>query len=138
MIGQSSRFKPSPFTSTIPLNTTGIKRDIIVIGASIGGVPALQRLFAALPPDLPAAVGVVLHRWGQPGELASVLAQDCSLPIVEPREKEPVQEGTIYLAPADQHMVWREGYVTVEQGPKGTIRGPRLTRCSTRLPRPTV
>ena len=37
------------------------KRDIIVIGASAGGVQALTNLVADLPADLPAAVFIVLH-----------------------------------------------------------------------------
>ncbi len=118
MGAQRSRSVGSHFTSPAPLNLLGIKRNIIVIGASAGGVSALQRLFGALPPDLPAAIGVVLHRGAQPGELASVLGRDSSIPIVELHEKEPVQEGTIYLAPADRHMVLRESYVTVQRGPK--------------------
>lgn len=48
------------------LNQAGIKRRVIVIGASAGGVVALQRLFAGLPARLPAVVGVVLHRGPMP------------------------------------------------------------------------
>lgn len=44
------------------MNQARIKRDIIVIGASVGGVQALQSLCARLPSDLPAIVGVVIHR----------------------------------------------------------------------------
>jgi two-component system chemotaxis response regulator CheB len=55
---------------------------------------------------MPAAVGVVLHRGERPGELAAVLARGSSLPIVEPRETQPLRQGTIYLAPADHHMMF--------------------------------
>lgn len=55
------------------LNLAGIKRDIVVIGASAGGVLALKRLFAALPASFSATVGVVLHRGGRLSQLASVL-----------------------------------------------------------------
>lgn len=100
------------------LNVSETKRNIIVFGASAGGVQALQRLFTGLPSDLPAAIGVVLHRGAQPGELASVLARHSSLPIIEPDADEPVREGTIYLAPAAQHMVFHKRYVTLQHGPK--------------------
>ena len=100
------------------LNLAGTKRNIIVIGASAGGVQALQRLFTALPSDLPAAVGVVLHRGERPGELKSVLARRSSLPIIEPRETQPLRQGTIYLAPADHHMVFHAKNVEVQRGPK--------------------
>src|SRR5262245_28265291 len=56
-------------------------RDIIVIGASLGGVEALRRLVGALPPKLPAAVFVVLHiPPDSPGYLAAILADAGPLP----------------------------------------------------------
>jgi hypothetical protein len=36
-------------------------RDIVVIGASAGGIPALTTLVAGLPPDFPASILVVVH-----------------------------------------------------------------------------
>jgi chemotaxis response regulator CheB len=57
------------------INNAGIKRDVVVIGASAGGVMALKRLFAAFPPNMPAAVGVVLHRGREKGKLAEVLGR---------------------------------------------------------------
>ena len=95
-----------------------IRRDIIVIGASAGGVKALQRLFAAFPRTLPAILGVVVHRRVLPGHLASVLARHSSLPIIEPQDGEILRQGTIYLAPADHHLVFYDGSAGVVQGPK--------------------
>jgi two-component system chemotaxis response regulator CheB len=102
----------------IPLNLARIKRDIVVIGASAGGVMALKRLFAILPVGLTAAIGVVLHRRAIPGELASVLGHRSSLPIIELRDGEALRQGTIYLAPADHHMLFHEGSVALLRGPK--------------------
>jgi len=55
-------------------------RDIIVIGASAGGVDALQRLVAGLPPELPAAIFVVIHQppWHR-SELPSILSSKSPL-----------------------------------------------------------
>jgi len=115
---QTPQFTRSRFTTSAPLNPNGTKHDIIVIGASAGGIPALQRLFSVLPSDLPATVGVVLHRGTRASELASVLARRSALPIIEPYKDELLREGTIYLAPADQHMVFHQRDVTLEHGPK--------------------
>jgi len=108
------------------LNLAGIKRDIVVIGASAGGVLALQRLFAALPVCFSATVGVVLHRGDRLSLLASVLGRHSSLPIIEPRDGELVRQGTIYLAPADHHMLFHNGYIALVQGSKENSTRPAI------------
>src|SRR5438876_284985 len=44
------------------INPEGQARDVIVVGASAGGVQALMHLLSKMPGDLPAVVGIVLHR----------------------------------------------------------------------------
>ena len=122
----SSQPTHSRFTTSDPLNPHGTIHDIIVIGASAGGVSALQRLFAALPSDLPATIGVVLHRGAYPSELRSVLASRSSLPIVEPHANEPLRQGTIYVAPADQHMELRRRDVILQHGPTEHFTRPAV------------
>jgi len=102
----------------VPLNSEGIKRDVIVIGASAGGVPALMQLFAALPPGLPAIIGVVLHRSAIPGQLVQVLGRRSALPVIEPEGRTSVKPGTIYLAPSDHHLLFERAAVTILRGPK--------------------
>jgi two-component system chemotaxis response regulator CheB len=100
------------------LNWQGVKRDVIVIGASAGGVEALGRLFSMLPRDLPAIIGCVMHRGMIPSQLASVLGRQSSLPIREPPSGEAVQRGVIYLAPPDQHLLFTPHGVEVSRGPR--------------------
>lgn len=100
------------------VNQTGIKRDIIVIGASAGGVPALQQIVAAFPAQLPAAVGIVLHRGIAPSELLSVLSRRAVLRMIEPNHPMTLKRGIIYLAPADHHLLFRQRSVVVERGPR--------------------
>jgi two-component system, chemotaxis family, protein-glutamate methylesterase/glutaminase len=102
----------------VPINTEGVKRDVIVIGASAGGVMALEELFAALPQRLPAFIGVALHRSTSPGELVTVLARRSRLPIVEPKDSSPIKPGVIYLAPADHHLLFDHAHVAAHRGPK--------------------
>src|SRR5262245_42002920 len=104
-----SRFTSKRSKSRGTLNWEGIKRDVVVIGASAGGVAALTELFAALPPDTPAAIGVVLHRSTSPSDLAEVLGRHSHLPVIEPDNHNRLQRGIIYLAPPDQHLLFNEG-----------------------------
>jgi two-component system chemotaxis response regulator CheB len=94
-------------------------KDIVVIGASAGGMEALQRLVCALPAGLPAAVFVVWHL--SPGAktiLPIVLSKAGPLPAVHPRDGDPIENGRIYVAPNDHHMLLEKGYIRVARGPK--------------------
>ncbi|HTG32464.1 MAG TPA: chemotaxis protein CheB [Thermoanaerobaculia bacterium] len=82
-----------------------VGRDIIVIGASAGGVNALCEVIEYLPPDLPAAVFVVLHLapHGR-SALPSILGRSGCLPACHPSPGEPIEPGRIYIAPPDHHL----------------------------------
>ncbi len=102
-------------------------RDIIVVGASAGGVEPLRRLAADLPPDLPAAVFVVLHvPPEQPSALAEVLARSGQLPAAPAKEGEPVERGRIYTAPPDRHLMLEPGRVRVVRGPRENRHRPSV------------
>jgi two-component system, chemotaxis family, protein-glutamate methylesterase/glutaminase len=94
-------------------------RDIIVIGASAGGVEALQNLMGGLRPDLPAAVFVVLHLWpGSPSYLASILSRAGQLPAVMAEEGMPIERGKVYCAPSDYHLLLENEHMRVVRGPR--------------------
>jgi two-component system, chemotaxis family, protein-glutamate methylesterase/glutaminase len=107
-----------PSKQRTALNQEGIPRDVIVIGASAGGVTALAQLFEQLPGDLPAIIGVVLHRGAPPSELASVLGRRSALPLIEPSGRQSLKKGRIYLAPSDHHLLFGPDSVTIHRGPK--------------------
>lgn len=78
----------------------------VAIGASAGGVEALSLLLGALPRDFPAAVFIVLHLSRErPSMLAELFQARCALPVREAADKEPVQPGTVYMAPPDYHLL---------------------------------
>ena len=110
----------------LPFNVEGIKRDIIVIGASAGGVTALSQLFATLSEQLPATIGVVLHRSTTPGELAHVLGRRSALPVIEPRGVTPLKPGLIFLAPPDHHLLFDRGGAVIQRGPKEHSTRPAI------------
>ncbi len=79
---------------------------IVVIGASLGGLTALQSVLSALPRDFPAPVVIVQHRGAESGNaLDSILRRSCALKVIEPQDKEAILPGTVYLAPPDYHLL---------------------------------
>jgi two-component system, chemotaxis family, protein-glutamate methylesterase/glutaminase len=94
-------------------------RDVIVVGASAGGVEPLRRMASDLPPDLPAAVLVVLHlAANQPSALAEVLDSAGSLPAKTAEDGEELRRGRIYVAPPDLHLMIEDNHLRVIHGPK--------------------
>jgi two-component system chemotaxis response regulator CheB len=101
------------------INEERIPRDIVVVGASAGGVEALGNLFAVLPPALPAAVAVVIHRSPVAKTMLSwVLGRRTRLPVAEPADGEALEPSRIYVAPRDQHMVVDGPQLRLHRGPK--------------------
>lgn len=79
---------------------------LVVIGASLGGLAAVERVLAGLPDDFPAAVVIVQHRSSDSTEvLAQLLGRRSAQPIVEPDSGEPIQPGRVYLAPPGYHLL---------------------------------
>lgn len=100
-------------------------RNIIVIGCSVGGVEALQKLVAGLPETFPAAVFVVLHLSPQGTSLLpQILSRSGTLPVVHPHDNDPIRPGHIYVAPPDNHLVIEDGRVRVTHGPKENRHRP--------------
>src|SRR5690242_6784168 len=95
-------------------------KDIIVIGASSGGIDALKKLVAALPRDLKAAVFVTLHVAPYSiGILPEILERAGRLPASNARDWEEFRQGHIYVAPPDHHLlVEPSGRVRITRGPR--------------------
>lgn len=84
---------------------------LVVLAASTGGPPALERVFAGLPSDVDAAYMVVQHLpAGFTGSFAKRLARISGFSVTEGREGQRVEPGVGYLAPHGTHMlVHRQG-----------------------------
>lgn len=101
-------------------------RDIIVIGGSAGAIAALQRIFADLPPDLPAAVFVVLHVGQQNSYLPNALDRCGPLRVVNAEDGMPVERGSIYLAPPSHHLLLLEDTIRLGRGPHENMCRPAV------------
>lgn len=86
--------------------------DIIVVGTSAGGVEALTYLAKNLPPDIKAAILIVLH---VPSHATSVLPRILkragNLPVHHPQDGEAIVLGRIYVAPPNYHLLVKRGYI---------------------------
>ncbi len=101
--------------------------DIIVIGASSGGVTALQTLVSGLPPDLQAAVLIVLHVDPRsPGLLAGILDRAGTLKVSMAVDGEPIPFRQVRVARPDHHLLVEAGRVIVAQGPKENRSRPSI------------
>jgi two-component system chemotaxis response regulator CheB len=104
---------------TTPVKTRKPYRDIVVIGASTGGVAALMALAKALPADFPAPIFVVLHMAADsPSVLPQVLNSVSALKVRQPQDGEVVEAGVIYVARPDHHLLLEDNRVLVTRGPK--------------------
>ncbi len=101
------------------MNKEKTRRDVIVIGASAGGVQALQEFIGRLPVPFPAALAITLHR-GVTGQsmLPQVLGRHSKTEVIEPIDGSALRQGVVYVAPADFHMVFRSGVVRLERTAK--------------------
>jgi two-component system chemotaxis response regulator CheB len=81
---------------------------VVVMAASAGGIQALQKLLSQLPPDFPLPIAIVQHRTGNPPNLlARVLGRHTPLRVKTAEAGEVMLPGTVYLAPAREHLVIR-------------------------------
>ena len=116
----------TPTSPVVPLEP-GVGRDLMVVGASAGGVEALQGLVRLLPADLPAAVFVVLHTTSEnPSALPSILSRAGPLPAVHARDGDAVRHGRILVAPPDHHLLLDRGSVRVIIGPRENRNRPAV------------
>jgi two-component system, chemotaxis family, protein-glutamate methylesterase/glutaminase len=99
---------------------------IIVIGGSAGAIEPLIRIVQDLPEDFPAAVFVVIHRSRGPSQLAEILSRVGKLPVTYAENLMPVETGKIYIAPANHHLLLKNGHMELSTGPKVNLVRPAI------------
>jgi two-component system, chemotaxis family, protein-glutamate methylesterase/glutaminase len=102
-------------------------RDIVVIGASGGGVKPLIRLVGGLPADLPAALFIVLHvNPAAPSHLPAILNRAGPLPAAHAVDGEPIRRGRIYVAPPGLQTYVQGRRIKVRRGPFENLHRPAI------------
>jgi two-component system, chemotaxis family, protein-glutamate methylesterase/glutaminase len=99
------------------------QRDIIVMGASVGGIDTFQTILSSLPWDFKASIFIVLHTSeDSPGVLPEILNRSSKLPVLYALHKTEILPGRVYLAPGGAH------HLIVERGKLRLWPGPRENR----------
>ncbi|HEY0158455.1 MAG TPA: chemotaxis protein CheB [Thermoanaerobaculia bacterium] len=88
--------------------------QLVAIGCSMGGMAALQTIFQTLPKDFPLPITVVQHRYRTSNEgLPQFLRRHSKLNVVDTTDKEWIKPGTVYLAPANYHLLVERGELSL-------------------------
>ncbi len=102
-------------------------RHLIVIGASAGGVEAMQRLAAALPADLAAAIFLVIHVSTKGPRLMDHILNRCgSMRASYPIDGQFFEHGQIYVAPPGHQLLLEGNLMRVVGGPKQNRYQPAI------------
>jgi two-component system chemotaxis response regulator CheB len=91
--------------------------NLVVMGASWGGLVALERVLGGLPEDFGAAVAIAQHRGADRMSegLAPLLGAHAHLPVTDAEDKQPIEPGNVYLAPSDYHLYVEEDGFALSQ-----------------------
>jgi two-component system chemotaxis response regulator CheB len=102
-------------------------RDLVVVGASSGGVEALVALLGGIPEGFPAAVFVVLHvRPDSPSQLPAILNRAGRVPVAHAVDGEPIRRGRVYVAPPGMQTYVHRGRISVQRGPAENLYRPAV------------
>ena len=107
----------------IPRPARGVQREVVAIAISTGGPAALHQLLTGMPRDFPAPILVVQHiTRGFVVGLVKWLDTVATLRVKVAEEAEPMEPGTVYLAPDDKHM----GANRINGGQISLVDGPPI------------
>lgn len=96
---------------------------LIAIGTSAGGFDALCRIIRNLPAEFDLPVAVVQHRARESDALAGLLQGCTHLRVFDVEDKQPIENGCVYIAPPDYHLLVDEGsFALSTEGPVGYSR----------------
>ena len=94
---------------------SGSPRDIVAIGVSTGGPPAVQKVLGGLPKNFPASILIAQHMPAAfTGPFAKRLDTLCAISVKEAEHGEKIQQGWAYIAPGGRHMLLERHGATTE------------------------
>ena len=103
--------------------------ELVAIGASWGGLRAVECVLGALPPDFGAAVVIAQHRQAraEPADrLGHLLDGRCALDVCEAEDKQALRPGSVLVAPADYHLLVERDAVALSVDPPLNFSRPSI------------
>lgn len=101
--------------------------NIVAVGASLGGLEAMQMLLRGLPASFRCPIVIAQHRRAEiDGRLLELLNAQSKLPVIEPEDKEPILPGHVYLAPPSYHLIVERGFFSLSLDPPVLFARPSI------------
>ena len=105
---------------------------IVVIGASWGGLDALRVLFNGLAPEFDIPITIVVHRHRDSDAMLARILQDLTrLRVQEVEDKQPIEAGCVYVAPANYHLLVETGHFALSTEAPVRYSRPSIDVCMT-------
>jgi two-component system, chemotaxis family, protein-glutamate methylesterase/glutaminase len=104
------------------------RTSLVLIGASAGGIQALNRLLPAFPSQFPAAIAIVVHRFidDENDSLPRILQRHCKLPVGSPVNGESIRQGHVYVGPGGLHLEVFDDQFHLSKGPRENASRPAI------------
>lgn len=102
--------------------------EVIAIGASWGGLNAVSTLLGGLSAEVDQAIVLVQHRGpdARRGSLESLLQRHTERRVAEPHDKEEIERGHVYVAPADYHLLVEDGHFSLSTDERVQFARPSI------------
>lgn len=101
--------------------------EIVAIGASLGGLHAVEALLRKLPARFATPILLVQHRRADgDNRLVELLRPHTSLAVCEPEDKEPLRPATVYVAPSNYHLLVERGLLELSVDPPVCFARPSV------------
>jgi two-component system, chemotaxis family, protein-glutamate methylesterase/glutaminase len=122
-----SLFRLSSSSTGAEANVDRGEQRVIAIGGSAGAISAVKRLCDTLPPDIPAAVCIVIHVGARGYNLlADTFQEKCPIPIEPAVDGQRLEPGRACVAAADHHLVVVDERIRLGRGPRENLARPPI------------
>jgi two-component system chemotaxis response regulator CheB len=99
--------------------------DIVVIGASAGGLEPLRQLLREVPNDLSASIFIVMHV-ASPSLLPDILARSSVLPVKAAVSGAKIERSRVYVAQPGTHLLLHDHHILLRRGPRENMARPAI------------